>query len=689
MSGGLLQLASSGIQDVYLTKNPEITFFKKMYRRHTNFSMELISLKHHETADYDNNVSFNIESLGDLLHRVYLEIVLPVLSLTDSIITDLAYVSYKEQQLSNIQLKIDKWNTLYNNLKNFASIEFSIYQKLIDIFKSENLTITIIQAKVQIISNNYEKDRNKYKLLVDEDLLSKIDIIGYILNLDTTSNISTTSINIEIINRYNLCIRYLKYYHSNWIYHKNKYTERNEGKIDYSWTKYVGENYINSYSLSIGGQTIESYSNDQLHLYQKHNIKYDRRENYDKMIGHEETNYNYGHHTRKSNKLMVPLIFWFCKKSINSLPLIALKYSNSQININVNKLNNIINFQDWESEYNKLLIVDIAYEDHSINNNNTVSVVSDLVYSDIEVLDDSYIYRYTCTKMNEKLLDLQFPGIDSNAIVTNYGTLQGDSSYILTMKDYIYMMSNIKTDSLLSTATKQLLAGYHYYVDYNYLQNQVEKPVLKLYGEYVYLDDIEREKFTSSHLEYVVELYNEITYNITNTETFDYQLDLNSLNKELLWFIRPKVLLNGFTPYNKTYHNTFIDYPFYSNSVLNNVELYLNGLDLLKLNSIDNYYQKVIPYNHLNNELENGVYYINLSLFPEKNQPTGSVNMSQIRGKTIKVSLNTNFLSEYFDSGSSKSLNPSSLGLEFKILSRSYNILIITKGQGKLIFYQK
>ena len=40
MPGGLLQIASSGIQDIYLTKNPEITFFKKIYRRHTNFSIE-------------------------------------------------------------------------------------------------------------------------------------------------------------------------------------------------------------------------------------------------------------------------------------------------------------------------------------------------------------------------------------------------------------------------------------------------------------------------------------------------------------------------------------------------------------------------------------------------------------------------------------------------------------------------
>ena len=42
MGGGLLDLAAYGEQDVYLTGNPQITFFKTVYRRHTNFSMECV-----------------------------------------------------------------------------------------------------------------------------------------------------------------------------------------------------------------------------------------------------------------------------------------------------------------------------------------------------------------------------------------------------------------------------------------------------------------------------------------------------------------------------------------------------------------------------------------------------------------------------------------------------------------------
>ena len=42
MGGGLMQLVAYGAQDVYLTGNPQITFFKVVYRRHTNFSTESI-----------------------------------------------------------------------------------------------------------------------------------------------------------------------------------------------------------------------------------------------------------------------------------------------------------------------------------------------------------------------------------------------------------------------------------------------------------------------------------------------------------------------------------------------------------------------------------------------------------------------------------------------------------------------
>ena len=73
MGGGLMQLVAYGAQDIYLTGNPQITFFKVVYRRHTNFSMESIKQTFDGTADFGGTVVATISRNGDLLHRIYLE----------------------------------------------------------------------------------------------------------------------------------------------------------------------------------------------------------------------------------------------------------------------------------------------------------------------------------------------------------------------------------------------------------------------------------------------------------------------------------------------------------------------------------------------------------------------------------------------------------------------------------------
>lgn len=69
-----MQLVAYGAQDVYLTGNPQITFFKVVYRRHTNFSMEAIEQTLNGTIALGNKVSCTVSRNGDLVHRVYLQV---------------------------------------------------------------------------------------------------------------------------------------------------------------------------------------------------------------------------------------------------------------------------------------------------------------------------------------------------------------------------------------------------------------------------------------------------------------------------------------------------------------------------------------------------------------------------------------------------------------------------------------
>ena len=84
MTGGLIQLVSSGKQDGYLTYNPQITFFKKMYRRHTIFGIEFIVNLPEQQPAYDNRVSFILNNISDLICKCYIQIDIPTLSFIES-----------------------------------------------------------------------------------------------------------------------------------------------------------------------------------------------------------------------------------------------------------------------------------------------------------------------------------------------------------------------------------------------------------------------------------------------------------------------------------------------------------------------------------------------------------------------------------------------------------------------------
>ena len=73
-----MQLVAYGAQDVYLSGNPQITFFKVVYRRHTNFSVEPVQQTWNGAADFNRTVTCNINRNGDLITNMYVVVKLPV-----------------------------------------------------------------------------------------------------------------------------------------------------------------------------------------------------------------------------------------------------------------------------------------------------------------------------------------------------------------------------------------------------------------------------------------------------------------------------------------------------------------------------------------------------------------------------------------------------------------------------------
>lgn len=80
MSPGILQLQSTGVQDVYLTKDPQINIFKYNYYRYVNFATESVRLDLNEMPNFGKSFSCNIPKKGHLLSKLYLHLQLPALT---------------------------------------------------------------------------------------------------------------------------------------------------------------------------------------------------------------------------------------------------------------------------------------------------------------------------------------------------------------------------------------------------------------------------------------------------------------------------------------------------------------------------------------------------------------------------------------------------------------------------------
>lgn len=74
MGGALLQLVAYGAQDVILTSNPQITFFKQVYKRHTNFATESVKCTFNGGPTFGNKVTLKVPRNGDLLSKTYVRV---------------------------------------------------------------------------------------------------------------------------------------------------------------------------------------------------------------------------------------------------------------------------------------------------------------------------------------------------------------------------------------------------------------------------------------------------------------------------------------------------------------------------------------------------------------------------------------------------------------------------------------
>jgi hypothetical protein len=123
--GGLLQLVAQGKQDVFLTGNPQVTWFKMVYRRYTNFSIESQVIPFDSQPDFGRRITVLLPRKGDLLGSLMLEVQLPAIydsitGLPVSYTNSIGHALIQEVSIEIGEQEIDKqtgeWMELWSNL---------------------------------------------------------------------------------------------------------------------------------------------------------------------------------------------------------------------------------------------------------------------------------------------------------------------------------------------------------------------------------------------------------------------------------------------------------------------------------------------------------------------------------------------------------------------------------------------
>ena len=145
MGGGLMQLVAYGAQDIYLTGNPQITFFKVVYRRHTNFSVESIEQTFNGSPDFGKKVTVTVSRNGDLITNCYLQATIPAVTAGGSGFawadrTGEALIKSVEVEIGGqrVDKQYSDWLCIWQNLTQDAGVD-KVYKNMIA--ESSDMTI--------------------------------------------------------------------------------------------------------------------------------------------------------------------------------------------------------------------------------------------------------------------------------------------------------------------------------------------------------------------------------------------------------------------------------------------------------------------------------------------------------------------------------------------------------------------
>lgn len=336
MTGGILSILSYGSTDLFLTGAPQISFFKVVYRRHTNFSVESIEIGYNTNVNFNDEYEITFDRIGDLIGKTYLKIKIPEVYFSRAELS-LPFVTTVEPNKDN-----------YTIVETFMNYNMNAYRTCVNNKKLANITVNKFLIDISnnfagnglIALNNFVDLKNEQTDYNIMGLLNNSNIYDiYLKYINNTTNVTVSDLFTYVENAMIFSKRCQKYFWKTYSDQLKTYNTIIQNNLKFAWNKNIGHNIIDYIDVRLGGEQIDRhYGNYFESTYQiRKKNKLDKI--YNDLIGNLEDLTNYDEDDKPSYFITIPLNFWFNKNMGSAFPLVASQYSDLSLRIKFRNIN--------------------------------------------------------------------------------------------------------------------------------------------------------------------------------------------------------------------------------------------------------------------------------------------------------------------------------------------------------------
>lgn len=629
MPGGLLSILSYGCNDLYLTGAPQITFFKIVYRRHTNFSIESIQVGTNHMSNFGKEYEIIVPRIGDLVSKTYIKILLPEVYFSKQKIGGVLStqntpnkITSQEEYNTVLQFMIFNIQSYRSAYKNIKVVNITSKQILTDIFKcftSTSKTTDDIVISGLDAENKYTKLSDKYTYTNYRDIYNMIYLSNiYKILLPYLQNNTIVNVNISpsdlyslIQNAMEMSIKCQRYFWNQYNKYKLLNDSESTNNLKFAWNEHVGYNLIEYVDITLGGESIDRIYGEFLEVESQLTEHSTLKEIHSSLIGNTDILTRYDQNPKASTEAIhIPLKCWFTNNIGSAFPLIASQYSDLIIKIKFRSIN------------------ECAYVE---NINGTIDIYGNPIEYSLEDLwnDSGYTFE--------------------SSLLIDYIYLDGLERRKFAQSSHEYLIESIQT-----------------------VQEILKNPEFEL-------------KASKNTLTFDSVMNQSMDYSI--------QLDLKHPCKELIWVLQKNIYTEDKDGILRCYFNKFAINTNSNENTIIDATITLNGYTKLNRKvGTAKYFNLIQPYQHHTTTPNPGIYVYSFSLAPEEIQPSGTCNFSRFSSQQliqkIKEEAFYYALSDINVSITPQSVNDKILYSDIKVIlfAKCYNVIRIHGGFSGLAF---